>query len=183
MCSIYFFYLGSLWVRLQSKLLPPQDAALANSTHSGPGKAEMKRRAPVYRDAATSTRSPAQPDPLPKGVSCFLASFHGVLFGCAEVRNTTQSSFHFSRTFIHILVSSYLLPLDFYWGEKKKSPYCRQKEIMALKGAMSNAIKITIPCALHVVHLFFCHSSFHDCLLSCSYCLKKHFMPYLHVFI
>lgn len=58
--------------------------------------------------------SPARPTSLPKVPRVFLNRFMVFCWGVQRVQNTTRSSLHFRRTFICILVSSYLLPLDFY---------------------------------------------------------------------
>lgn len=57
---------------------------------------------------------------FPKAPCVFLHCFMLFCLSIQKIQNTAWWSFHFSRTFIHIFVSFYLLPLDFYWPKKKK---------------------------------------------------------------
>ena len=176
-----FLHLGSLRVRLGAKLLPPEDAALANPPNVGPGRAEGWRGAPVCPDAAAGTRSPARSTSQRCLVCSCTASRCFVL-----VRRKSKTPLKARFISVGSLCTSQSPPLYchciFIQSKKKKSPCCRRKYITFLKRAVSNPIKISYTmcsaCGRSV-----CHSSFHDCLLSCSYCFKKHFMPYLHVFI
>lgn len=58
---------------------------------------------------------------FPKAPCVFLHCFMLFCLSIQKIQNTAWWSFHFSRTFIHIFVSFYLLPLDFYWQKKKKN--------------------------------------------------------------
>lgn len=61
---------------------------------------------------------------FPKAPCVFLHCFMLFCLSSQKIQNTAWWSFNFSRTFIHIFVSFYLLPLDFYWP--KNCIACRQ---------------------------------------------------------
>lgn len=83
----------------------------------------------------------AQPDSLPKHVSCFPVSFHSVLFRCAETPKyhlklvSFQQELYTYLSFILSTVTGFLL--------KKPLSYSSPKEITTLRRPQSTAIKIS----------------------------------------